>query len=151
MRDAALGPFLESLYEGSQCFSKLFANFRLDVGLGQTRHCLNPRVLSVTTGSKPRAPKYPVFEVSGSPNHILKGFWNQKPQTVGTWTLHGSQGLLPSTAHLAPGSNVSHRFQLVPRPVSSAGPLPHLPLGGQCLTSFLATTSVHTPYGLGNP
>ena len=35
----------------------------------------------------PRGSKYPVCEVSGPQNHTLNGFWEQKLQTMGTWTL----------------------------------------------------------------
>ena len=31
--------------------------------------------------------KYPRFEVSGSKNHSLNGFWDQRPSILGTWTL----------------------------------------------------------------
>ena len=38
---------------------------------------------------EPRGSKYPILKASGSKNHILNGFRDQKPQILGTWTLWG--------------------------------------------------------------
>ena len=39
------------------------------------------------TSSSPRGSKYPIFKDSGPKNHTLDGFWDQRPQILGTWTL----------------------------------------------------------------
>ena len=44
-------------------------------------------VLQRSTPFLAQRSKYPMFEVSGSKNHTLNGFKNQKPQMFGTWTL----------------------------------------------------------------
>ena len=41
-------------------------------------------------GIPPRGSKYPIFEVSGSTNHTLKGIWDQRASILGTWTLWAS-------------------------------------------------------------
>ena len=33
----------------------------------------------------PSRSKYPIFEVSGPNNHTLNGFWDQRPEVLGTW------------------------------------------------------------------
>ena len=35
----------------------------------------------------PRGSKYPIFKVSCPKDHLEYGFWNQKPEVLGTWTL----------------------------------------------------------------
>ena len=35
----------------------------------------------------PRGSKYPIFEVSRPQNHTINGFWDERPQILGTWTL----------------------------------------------------------------
>ena len=49
-------------------------------------HILTPEV-HPTAFSKPRKSKYPAFEASGSKNHISLSLGDQKPPTLGAWTL----------------------------------------------------------------
>ena len=36
---------------------------------------------------QPRGSKYPILEASGSKNHTLNGFRDQRPKVFSTWTL----------------------------------------------------------------
>ena len=66
----------------------------------------------------PRGSKYPIFEVSGPQNHTLNGFWNQKPQMLGTWTLWVIFTDINSRAIL--GSLGAHRTQRTPSSCNGA-------------------------------
>ena len=37
--------------------------------------------------SGPKGPTYGLLEISGFSYHTSYGFWNQKPQILGTWTV----------------------------------------------------------------
>ena len=50
--------------------------------------------------TQPRGSKYPIFDDSGPKYHRGYGFWNQKPQVFGTWTLWARVFGLPGCKEL---------------------------------------------------
>ena len=46
-----------------------------------------PKYDGITRPQNPRSSKYPIFKDSGPKYHEGYGFWNQKAQILGTWTL----------------------------------------------------------------
>ena len=57
--------------------------------------------VSGASGLHPRWSKYRKLEDPGPKNNKWYGFWNQKPQMLGTWTLWGPHGVYTAAVSLS--------------------------------------------------
>ena len=79
------------------CFSEqmnhrcsFFPGFLSNGSIDQSRYSGRlPALFCMWEALEPRAPKYPMFKLSGFTNHTIHDFGNQKPKVLGTWTLWG--------------------------------------------------------------